>query len=77
MIITKAMPTPQTATTGVSHPIAAGQGIRSGLCRGPGSVVATVLKSWMSENGAESDTFAVLVRDRATRDRIARGADEV
>ena len=36
MIITKAMPTPQTATTGVSHPIAAGQGIRSGLCRGPG-----------------------------------------
>ena len=27
----------------------------------------------MSENGAESDTFAVLVRDRATRDRIARG----
>ena len=35
--------------------------------------VATVLKSWMSENGAESDTFAVLVRDRATRDRIARG----
>ena len=29
------MPTPQTATTGVSHPIAAGQGIRSGLCRGP------------------------------------------
>src|SRR5450755_277566 len=36
MIITKAMPTPQTATTGVSHPIAAGQGITSGLCRGPG-----------------------------------------
>jgi len=31
MIITKAMP-PQTATTGVSHPIAAGQGITSGLC---------------------------------------------
>ena len=30
------MPTPQTATTGVSHPIAAGQGITSGLCRGPG-----------------------------------------
>ena len=39
MIITKAMPTPQTATTGVSHPIAAGQGITSGLCRGPGAAV--------------------------------------
>ena len=35
--------------------------------------VATVLKSWMAESGAESDTFAVLVRDRATRDRFARG----
>jgi len=33
MLITKAMPTPQTATSGVSHPIAAGQGITSGLCR--------------------------------------------
>ena len=52
MIITKAMPTPQTATTGVSHPIAAGQRIRSGLCRGPGSGPRTVpvwpVRVWVS-----------------------------
>lgn len=42
MIITKAMPTPQAATTGVSHPIAAGQGIRSGLCRGPGTPTSLI-----------------------------------
>jgi hypothetical protein len=36
MIITRAMPTQQTANTGVSRRIAAGQEIKAGLCRAPG-----------------------------------------
>ena len=37
MINTRAMPTTQTAITGVSPPIPAGQEIRTRQCRGPGS----------------------------------------
>src|SRR5664280_2357277 len=37
MIITRAMPTQQTAITGVSRRITAGQEIKAELCRGPGS----------------------------------------
>src|SRR5664280_1505456 len=36
MIITRAMPTQQTAITGVSRRITAGQEIKAELCRGPG-----------------------------------------
>src|SRR5664279_5245043 len=36
MIITRAMPTQQTAITGVSRRITAGQEIKPELCRGPG-----------------------------------------
>ena len=36
MIITRAMPTQQTAITGVSRRITAGQQIKAGLCRDPG-----------------------------------------
>jgi hypothetical protein len=36
MIITRAMPTQQTAITGVSRRITAGQEIKAGLCRAPG-----------------------------------------
>jgi len=36
MIITKAMPTQQSLTTGVSRHIVAGQEIKTGQCRGPG-----------------------------------------
>jgi hypothetical protein len=35
MIITRAMPTQQTAITGVSRRITAGQEIKAGLCRDP------------------------------------------
>src|SRR5664279_2755992 len=35
MIITRAMPTQQTAITGVSRRITAGQEIKAELCRGP------------------------------------------
>ena len=35
MIITRAMPTQQTAITGVLRRITAGQEIKAGLCRGP------------------------------------------
>jgi hypothetical protein len=38
MIITRAMPTQQTAITGVSRRITAGQEIKAGLCRAPASV---------------------------------------
>src|SRR5664280_1307975 len=37
MIITRAMSTQQTAITGVLRRITAGQEIKAGLCRGPGS----------------------------------------
>jgi hypothetical protein len=37
MIITRAMSTQQTAITGVSRRITAGQEIKAGLCRDPGS----------------------------------------
>jgi hypothetical protein len=40
MIITRAMPTQQTAITGVSRRITAGQEFKAGLCRTPGSVAA-------------------------------------
>ena len=40
MINTRAMPTTQTAITGVSPPIPAGQEIRTRQCRGPGVLVA-------------------------------------
>ena len=39
MIITRAMPTPQTAITGVSRRILAGQEIRTRQCRGPDSTM--------------------------------------
>ena len=38
MINTRAMPTQQTAITGVSRRITAGQQIKAGLCRDPGEV---------------------------------------
>ena len=36
MIITRAMPTQQTAIIGVSRRITAGQEFKAGLCRAPG-----------------------------------------
>jgi hypothetical protein len=36
MIITRAVPTQQTAITGVLRSITAGQEIKAGLCRAPG-----------------------------------------
>src|SRR5664280_441607 len=42
MIITRAMPTQQTAITGVSRRITAGQEIKAELCRGPGVQVDAV-----------------------------------
>src|SRR5664280_2245881 len=39
MIITRAMPTQQTAITGVSRRITAGQEIKAELCRGPGTAM--------------------------------------
>jgi len=40
MIITRAMPTQQTAITGVSRRITAGQEIKAGLCRDPAGAPA-------------------------------------
>src|SRR5664279_4957655 len=44
MIITRAMPTQQTAITGVSRRITAGQEIKAELCRGPGTAPACVAR---------------------------------
>jgi len=45
MIITRAMPTQQTAITGVSRRITAGQQIKAGLCRDPGGTPGSIGQS--------------------------------
>src|SRR5664279_73153 len=73
MIITRAMSTQQTAITGVLRRITAGQEIKGGLCRGPGS--------GPDRNGSraaepnEFDAGNVRGPDRGTRGRERRVED--
>jgi len=51
MIITRAMSTQQTAITGVSRRITAGQEIKAGLCRDPGVMHGRLMATLWTRSG--------------------------
>jgi hypothetical protein len=80
MIITRAMPTQQTAIIGVSRRITAGQEFKAGLCRAPGGtknvVYVSICKSRLSRGGCHpavtrlSRERSQAVRLRSVRDPL-------
>src|SRR5664280_1471851 len=76
MIITRAMPTQQTAITGVSRRITAGQEIKAELCRGPAAQAIQVTRRIRKRNSRKWRTETVyavtdLTADQARPDQLA------